>query len=90
MKTTIQTLDEFYKTINEIIQSLRDGDFSEDASKLNVLLNETSWTTSSELIGELMLALQNIKSKYKKDLGKQINECYFFALHHRKILGLDN
>lgn len=90
MKTNIKTLNEFYKSINEIIQILKKSDFRDDASKLNLLLNETAWTTSSELIGELMLALQKMKSKYKKNLGKQINECYFFALHHRKILGLDN
>lgn len=90
MKTNIKTLNEFYKSINEIIGSLKASGFSEDASKLNLLLNETAWTTSSELIGEIMLALKTMKDNYKKDLDKQINDCYLFAVHHREILGLDN
>jgi hypothetical protein len=89
MKSKFKTLDEFYKAIDNVIEKLKMGNCSNDANRLNDLLHNTTWTTSSELLGELQLALKDMKGKYKEGLGKDINECHLFSVHHRKFLGLD-
>ena len=87
-KTRFREVDEFYKAINVLIEWLKREGYPEDAQKLDTLMN-TSWTTSSELLGEIMLALKSMQSNYPPELRKEINECYEFALHHQK-LGLSN
>jgi len=47
-------------------------------------------STRSEILGEIMLALKSMKGNYSRELRSEINECFEFALHHRKTLGLDN
>jgi len=49
----------------------------------------TAWTTGSESLGELQLALKDMKGNYSPELRKEIDECFEFTLHHRKILGLN-
>ena len=88
MKSRFKTLDEFYKAIDSLIDRLNANKHTDDAAKLNDLLHHTAWTTGSELLGELQLALKDMKGKYPRDLAEEINECYTFTLHHRKILGL--
>jgi len=39
----------------------------------------TAWTTGSELLGEIMLALKSMKGKYSPELRKEIIECFEFA-----------
>lgn len=89
LKTRFTELDEYYKAINVLIEWLKKDGHTEDSQKLDSLMH-TAWTTGSELLGELMLALKSMKGKYSPELRKEINECYEFALHHRKILGLSD
>lgn len=88
LKTRFTNLDEFYKAINILIEWLRKEEYSEEAQKLDKLMH-TAWTTGSELLGEIMLALKSMKGDYSPALRKEIDECFEFALHHRKILGLN-
>lgn len=50
----------------------------------------TAWTTSSELLGELALALGQMRGKYSGELDGEIAACLDFAANHRKILRLDS
>ena len=89
-KTRFKKLDEFYKALDVLIERLNSGGHQGDAQKLNTLIHGTAWTTGSELLGELMLALKSMKGNYSHELRNEINECFEFALHHRKILGLSD
>ncbi len=86
-KTRFTKLDEYYQAINALIEWLKKDGHVEDSQQLYSLMH-TAWTTSSELLGELQLALNNMKGNYSPELKKEINECFEFALNHRKILGL--
>ena len=88
-KTRFKRLDEFYQAVDDLIARLNAEGHSADAQKLNELMHGTAWTTSSELLGELMLALKNIQGKYSHELETEINECREFSIHHRQILRLD-
>lgn len=85
--TRFTNLDEYYKAINALIECLKNEGHAKEAQKLYTLMH-TAWTTSSELLGELQLALKGMKGHYSQKLRKEIDECFEFALHHRKILGL--
>jgi hypothetical protein len=88
-ETRFRSSDEFYKAINVLIERLRREGHSKEAQKLDTLMH-TAWTTGSEFLGEIMLTLKGMKGEYSPELRKEINECFEFALHHRKILGLNN
>ncbi len=63
-KTTKARPDEYndgYDCFRRLIQGLRDEGFEEAAGRLDDLLNHTAWTTSSELIGELGLAIRDFE-----------------------------
>ena len=86
-KTRFTKLDEFYKAINELIEWLKKDGHLEETQKLDTAM--VAGATGSEILGDIMLALKSMKGKYSPALKKEINECFEFALHHRKILGLD-
>ena len=86
-KTRFTELGEFYKAMNLLIAWLKRDGHLEDSRKLDEIMH-TAWTTGSELLGELMLAFKSMKGDYSPELRKEIGECFEFALHHRKILGL--
>lgn len=88
-KTRFTKLDEFYGAINILIEWLKRDGHLEDSQKLDTLMH-TAWTTGSELLGELMLTLKSMKGNYSPELRKEIDECFEFALHHRKILTLSD
>ena len=83
-----QTVDEFYKAVEKLIQELKANGNTEEASRLDVLLHGI-WTTGSELIGELMLSLADMKGDFPREIQKQITDCHYFAKNHRRILGLN-
>ena len=87
LRTRFTNLDEFYKAITDLIEWLRKEGHSEEAQVIATLMH-TAWTTGSELLGEIMLALKSMKGDYSPALRKEIDECFEFALHHRIILGL--
>jgi len=84
-----KTLDDFYQGVDNLINALNERAYHDEAGKLTSLVHEMSWTTSSELIGEVSLALNSMRGKYSKEISEEINECLTFAIHHRKILGLE-
>ena len=87
IKTRFTKLDEFYKAINELIEWLKKDGHLEEAQKLDTAM--VAGAIGSEILGDIMLALKSMKGKYSPALKKEINECFEFALNHRKILGLD-
>jgi hypothetical protein len=87
-KTRFTKLDEFYKAINVLIEWLKKDGHLEESQKLGTAM--VAGATGSEILGDIMLALKSMKGKYSPELRKEINECFEFALNHRKILGLDN
>ena len=86
-RTRFKTLDEFYEAVTALSAWLKREGHLEDARKLDTLMH-MPWTAGSELLGELMLALEGMKGRYNAELQAEINECKEFAKHHRKILGL--
>jgi hypothetical protein len=88
-KTRFKSLDEFYSAVDNVIERLKSVGNIEDANKLDSLMHQTAWTTSSELLGELMLALKGMKGNYPLDIAREIGECLAFAKNHRKIFRLN-
>jgi len=88
LKKPYTTVEEFYKAVEQLIQALKVSGKTEEASRLDVLMHSV-WTTGSELIGELMLALAQMRGAFPEGSRKQIRDCRYFAKHHRRILGLD-
>jgi hypothetical protein len=86
-KKSFGTVGDFYKAVEVLIVDLRASGNEKEASQLEQLFR-CAWTTSSELIGELMLALASMKGNYPKALKKQMGDCRYFAQHHRRILRL--
>ncbi|MBI3152383.1 MAG: hypothetical protein HYZ21_09635 [Chloroflexi bacterium] len=85
-KTRFAKLDEFYKAINELIKWLKKDGHLEESQKLGTAM--VAGATGSEILGDITLALKSMNGKYSPELRKEINECFEFALNHRKILGL--
>jgi hypothetical protein len=83
-----KNLEDYYKAIDNLIEKLNAAGFMDEAGKINSLMHETAWTTGSELIGELSIALRTMKQGYPKEISDEIKECLAFAVNHRKILGL--
>jgi hypothetical protein len=63
-KTPKAAPDEYndgYDCFRQLLQALYDEGFGEAAGRLDELLNHTAWTTSSELLGELGLAIRDFE-----------------------------
>jgi len=88
LKKPFTTTDEFYKAVENLISALRANGNESDANILDQLLHGV-WTTGSELIGELMLSLENMTAELPNEVQKLRDDCHYFAKHHRRILGLD-
>ena len=89
MKTRFTAMDEFYAAFDALIERLTAEKHDDDARRLHTLMHEIAWTTGSELLGELVLALKEMTGKQSQELTREINECLEFATHHRQILGLE-
>jgi hypothetical protein len=88
LRKPYKTSEEFYNAVERLIRELRTNGNAEDAECLDAI-HRGVWTTGSELIGELMLALAKMKGAYPAQIRKHIADCRYFAKHHRRILGLD-
>lgn len=62
-----------------LIISLRRDGLSAESDRLNDLIHKVAWTTGSEMIGELGLAVRKIKKEHPKGLSEEskmnIREC---------------
>ena len=85
----IRSLPEFYQNMEHLIESLNDLGLEKEVKKLNTVIHEIAWTTSSELIGEIGVTLKNMQGEYPQNISKIMDQCLAFSSHHRKILGLD-
>jgi hypothetical protein len=63
MTSRFKTLDAFYQAIDSLIQVLIAEHHPDEDQRLHTLLHQTAWTTSSELLGELMLALNEMTGR---------------------------
>jgi len=88
-KTRFKSLDEFYSAIDNLIGRLKSTGKIEEANKLDLLVHDTAWTTSSELLGDLTIALKSMRGNYPSDIAREIRECLEFAKDHRRILKLN-
>ncbi len=83
------SLDDFYKSVNELTTALEAQGFESEARAIRVLMHEVAWTTGSELLGELGVQFSKMKGRYPKDIAVWIRACRHFAKNHRRILRLD-
>jgi hypothetical protein len=70
-KPRLARSDEFPAVIDAISDKLRSRGFIGEADRLHTLVHEMAWTTSTELYGELSLALKEIR-KELRDLPPDI------------------
>ena len=73
LKTRFTQLDEFYQAVNNLIAWLKHDGHLEESQRLDILMR-TTWTTSSELLSEFMLALKSMKNNYSSELRKEVDE----------------
>ncbi len=86
-KTRFTRLDEFYPAVATLKEWLKRDGYFEDSNNLGKAM--ISGSTGSEILGDIMLTLKSMKGNYSSELRKEINECFEFALHHRKIMRID-
>jgi hypothetical protein len=87
LRKPFKTVAEFYQAVETLIEELKANGSTEEAARLDMLMRGV-WTTGSELIGELMLSLGEMKGSFPKEVKHQIDDCHYFAKHYRRILGL--
>lgn len=66
--------EDFYSFVDVLRVNLSEKHFPEASQKLNFILNEMTYTTSSEMFGDLRLALLEIKAVNDNKLPKHIIE----------------
>jgi hypothetical protein len=63
LRQRLAASEEFPTIIDAVRDKLRSHGFSGEADRLHKLVHEMAWTTSSELYGELRLALDKIRKE---------------------------
>ena len=58
-----------YDPFDKLIACLKNDDLHKEAELLHRMIYEISWTTGSELIGELGQEIKRISKEYKKSLS---------------------
>ncbi len=67
-----------YESFDDLIRDLRAEGHFHAAAKLHALLHEAAWTTASELMGELGLAILELESSGRKlssNLRQRLDDC---------------
>lgn len=70
------------------MKQLERGEYKNTASKLQVFVHETAWTTGSELFGQLNFCLNKINHPLDDETQNLLNECKNFCKNYRRIMGL--
>jgi hypothetical protein len=83
-KLRLASSDEFPAVIDAIKDKLKSRGFIGEADRLHTLVHQMAWTTSSELYGELSLALKKIRNE-RRDLPSDIA-----SEIHRVIKSIDH
>jgi hypothetical protein len=60
---------DFHEVVDALSLHLKELGLSESSEGLHTILHGTAWTTSSELLGEIKLALVEVKNDHRKILG---------------------
>ncbi len=79
MSSTAQT---GYECFDELIRQRRLEGYVQPAARLHTLLHEVAWTTGSELIGELglaILAFERSGPTVSSDLRRLLDSCMSFV-----------
>ena len=63
----------FYKHLEKLAHFMKDQGFAEAGDSITGLIRDTSWTTSSELLGELRLLLVRLLTDYKETFPRSID-----------------
>ncbi len=74
----ISKFNDGYDCFRQLIQGLRDEGFEKAAGRLDFLLHRVAWTTGSELLGELGLAIRDFertKPAMTSSLRATLKEC---------------
>jgi hypothetical protein len=87
-KSTIKSLDVFYAMVEHLIVELRSDGRRHEADMLDHLMHKVAWTTGSELLPELAIVLGKMEGEHPKEMRSLIDQCAYFARHHRRILHL--
>ncbi len=64
-----------YAPFDALIACLRRNGLTQEADSLDLLLHKTAWTTGSELMGELGLAVKKIRLAHLHDLTDTCQNC---------------
>ena len=88
MDIGINNIESLYSRIDKLIKQLQRDGYNNAASKLQVFVHETAWTTGSELLGELNSYLNKINYPLDDETQNLLNECKNFCKNYRRIMGL--
>jgi hypothetical protein len=66
--------EEFYAHIDSLIGRLREAKLAAPADELHTILHESAWTTSSEPLGELKLALVRTRTQHLGQLPHDVEQ----------------
>ncbi len=67
-----------YESFDRLITRLKAEGYPADAHRLHVVLHETAWTISSELLGELgreIVAIQHSGPACSTELYRELDDC---------------
>ena len=73
-KLSFNSNQEFYALIDSLIGRLKRLNLAAPAQELHSILHESAWTTSSELLGELKLALVGIGTRHQGQLPRDVEQ----------------
>ncbi len=79
-----QSGDDFLEVLSQAIDRLRAAGFEEDARNLRDVAFETAWTSSSEMIGEIALAIFRVQQRARGRLPKEVAKALDLCMHHVK------
>ncbi len=74
--------DTFPDVLSMAIGGLRAAGFGEDARSLQEIAFETAWTSSSEMVGEIGLAILRIQQRVGGRVPKEVAKSLEFCLRH--------
>ena len=64
---------EFPAHLDLLIERLKELHLTEPAQELHVILHESAWTTSSELLGEIKQALLRLRARHRDELPGELD-----------------
>ena len=85
MTQQFHTMEEFFQAADALVGKLRRESCLDAANRLYTLLHKVSWSNNAEQLGELMLALLEMKGRGPECLREDICECLEFTRHHTRI-----